>query len=155
MGGPGAQSPAFRYAEGMSIPTMPFGRTGHQSTRIIFGAAALGRVTQDVADRALDVLLAHDINHIDVAASYGDAELRVAPWLKRHPDRFFLATKTGKRRKDEAREELHRSLERLGVDHVDLRQLHNLSDPIEWDTALSPGGAIDAARAALEQGLVK
>jgi len=134
---------------------MPFGRTGHQSTRIIFGAAALSRVSQDVADRALDVLLARDINHIDVAASYGDAELRVAPWLKRHPDRFFLATKTGKRRKDEAREELHRSLERLGVDHVDLWQLHNLSDPIEWDTALSPGGAIDAARDALEQGLVK
>jgi aryl-alcohol dehydrogenase-like predicted oxidoreductase len=139
----------------MPIPTMPFGRTGHQSTRIIFGAAALGRVSQDVADRALDVLLAHDINHIDVAASYGDAELRVAPWLKRHPDRFFVATKTNKRRKDEAREELHRSLERLGVDHVDLWQLHNLSDPIEWDTALSPGGVVDAAREALEQGLVK
>src|SRR5919204_752554 len=139
----------------MPIPLLPFGRTGHQSTRIIFGAAALGRVSQDVADQALDVLLQHDINHIDVAASYGDAELRVAPWLARHPNRFFIATKTGKRRKDEAREELHRSLDRLGVDHVDLWQLHNLSDPIEWDTALSPGGAIDAAREALEQGLVK
>jgi len=139
----------------MSIPLLPFGRTGHQSTRIIFGAAALSRVPQDVADRALDVLLEHDINHIDVAASYGDAELRVAPWLKRYPDRFFVATKTGKRRADEAREDLHRSLERLQVDHVDLWQLHNLSDPIEWDTALSPGGAIDAAKDALEQGLVK
>ena len=139
----------------MSIPLLPFGRTGHQSTRIIFGAAALSRVPQDVADRALDLLLEHDINHIDVAASYGDAELRVAPWLKRYPDRFFVATKTGKRRADEAREDLHRSLERLQVDHVDLWQLHNLSDPIEWDTALSPGGAIDAAKDALEQGLVK
>jgi predicted aldo/keto reductase-like oxidoreductase len=79
----------------------------------------------------------------------------VAPWLKRYPDRFFVATKTGKRRADEAREELHRSLERLQVDHVDLWQLHNLSDPIEWDTALSPGGAIDAAKDALQQGLVK
>jgi aryl-alcohol dehydrogenase-like predicted oxidoreductase len=139
----------------MTIPLLPFGRTGHQSTRVIFGAAALGRVPQDVADRALDVLLEHNINHIDVAASYGDAELRVAPWLKRYPDRFFVATKTGKRRADEAREELHRSLERLQVDHVDLWQLHNLSDPIEWDTALSPGGAIDAAKDALQQGLVK
>src|SRR5919201_4386957 len=139
----------------MPIPLLPFGRTGHQSTRIIFGAAALGRVSQDVADRALDVLLEHDINHIDVAASYGDAELRIAPWLKRYPDRFFLATKTGRRAAMEAREELQRSLDRLGVDHVDLWQLHNLVDPIEWDTALSPGGAIDAAVEAREQGLVR
>src|SRR5919204_3933493 len=139
----------------MSIPEQPFGRTGHRSTRIIFGGAALSRVTQDEADRTLDVLLEHGINHIDVAASYGDAELRVAPWLARYPNRFFVATKTGKRRKDEAREELHRSLDRLQTDHVDLWQLHNLSDPIEWDTALSPGGAIDAAREALDQGLVR
>src|SRR5579871_6387619 len=139
----------------MPIPLQSFGRTGHQSTRIIFGAAALSRVSQDVADQTLDVLLEHDINHIDVAASYGDAELRVAPWLKRYPDRFFVATKTGKRRAAEAREELQRSLERLGVDHVDLWQLHNLSDPIEWDTALSPGGVIDAAREARDEGLVR
>jgi aryl-alcohol dehydrogenase-like predicted oxidoreductase len=139
----------------MSIPTLAFGRTGHESTRIIFGAAALSRVSQDVADRALEVLLEHGINHIDVAASYGDAELRVAPWLKRCPDRFFIATKTGKRRANEAREELQRSLDRLEVDHVDLWQLHNLSDPIEWDTALSPGGAIEAAVQAREQGLVR
>jgi aryl-alcohol dehydrogenase-like predicted oxidoreductase len=122
---------------------------------VIFGAAALSRVSQDVADRSLEVLLEHDINHIDVAASYGDAELRVAPWLKRYPDRFFIATKTGKRRADEAREELERSLDRLGVDHVDLWQLHNLSDPIEWDTALSPGGAIEAGVEAREKGLVR
>jgi aryl-alcohol dehydrogenase-like predicted oxidoreductase len=139
----------------MPIPLLPFGRTGHQSTRVIFGAAALSRVSQDVADRALDVLLGHAINHIDVAASYGEAELRVAPWLKRYPDRFFVATKTGKRRAEEAREELQRSLDRLQVDHVDLWQLHNLSDPIEWDTALSPGGVIDAAVEARDKGLVK
>src|SRR2546428_12908967 len=111
----------------MTIPHQPFGRTGHRSTRIIFGGAALGRASQAEADRALDVLLGHGINHVDVAASYGDAELRVAPWLKRHPDRFFVGTKTGKRTADEAREELHRSLERLGVDRIDLWQLHNLS----------------------------
>ena len=139
----------------MTIPTLPFGRTGHLSTRVIFGAASLSRVTQDVADRALDVLLEHGINHIDVAASYGDAELRVAPWLKRHPNHFFLATKTGERRAQPAREELQRSLDRLGVDHVDLWQFHNLSDPIQWDTALSPGGVIEAAIEAREQGLVR
>jgi aryl-alcohol dehydrogenase-like predicted oxidoreductase len=139
----------------MPIPLLPFGRTGHQSTRIIFGGAALGSVSQDVADRTLDVLLEHDINHIDVAASYGDAELRVAPWLKRYPGKFFLATKTGKRRAPEAREELQRSLDRLGVAQIDLWQLHNLADPIEWDTALSPGGAIDAAIQAREEGLVR
>src|ERR1041385_7152045 len=139
----------------MPIPSMAFGRSGHHSTRIIFCAAALSRGSQDVADRALDVLLEHDINHIDTAASYGDAELRIAPWLKRYPDRFFLATKTGQRRAAQAREELHRSLDRLQVDHVDLWQLHNLSDPIEWDVALSPGGVIDAAVEAREKGLVK
>src|SRR5580765_5839915 len=104
----------------MTIQVLPFGRTGHVSSRIIFGGASLGRVTQDVADRALDVLLVHGINHIDVAASYGDAELRIAPWLKQYLDQFFLATKTGERRAGPARAELERSLERLGVDHVDL-----------------------------------
>jgi len=139
----------------MTIPRLPFGRTGHASSRVIFGGAALGRVTQDVADRALEVLLTHDVNHIDVAASYGDAELRVRPWLQSHPGRFFVATKTGERRAGPAREQLHRSLDRLGVDHVDLWQLHNLVDPIEWDTALSPGGALEAALEARAQGLVR
>src|ERR1044072_1927428 len=101
---------ALAYHRVMAIPTMPFGRTGHESTRIIFGAASLSRVSQDDADRTLDVLLQHGINHIDVAASYGDAELRVAPWLRRHPDAFFVATKTGERRKAEARAELRPSL---------------------------------------------
>ncbi len=139
----------------MTIEKISFGRTGHQSTRTLFGAAALSHVDQSTADRALEVLLRYDVNHIDVAASYGDAELRVAPWLKREPGRFFVATKTGARRAKEAREELHRSLDRLGVDHVDLWQLHNLADPIEWDTALSPGGVIEAAVEARDAGLVR
>lgn len=139
----------------MGIPTLAFGRSGYQSTRVIFGGAALARVSQDVADRTLDVLLQHGVNHLDVAASYGDAELRMRPWLKEHPNRFFLATKTGARTAEAARQELERSLDRLGVDHVDLWQLHSLADPIEWDTALSPGGAIDAAAEAREQGLVR
>jgi aryl-alcohol dehydrogenase-like predicted oxidoreductase len=140
---------------GMAIPMADFGRTGHQSTRTLFGAAALSRVTQDVSDRTLEVLLRHGVNHIDVAASYGDAELRVRPWLKREPGRFFVATKTDARTAKGAREELHRSLDRLGVDHVDLWQLHNLADPIEWDIALSPGGVIEAAVEARAQGLVR
>lgn len=139
----------------MSIPQLPFGRTGHLSSRIIFGGAALSRVTQDEADRTLDLLLEHGINHIDVAASYGDAELRIAPWLRRYPNHFFIATKTNERRAQPAREELQRSLDRLGVDHVDLWQLHNLSDPIQWDVGLSPGGVIEAAVAAREEGLTR
>ena len=139
----------------MAIARKAFGRTGHESTRVLFGAAALGSVDQDTADRTLEVLEKHGVNHIDVAASYGDAELRIAPWLKRDRDRFFVATKTGQRRASEAREELHRSLDRMGVDHVDLWQLHNLADPIEWDIALSPGGAIEAAVQARDEGLVR
>ncbi len=139
----------------MTITLLPFGRTGHLSSRIIFGAAALSRVSQDVADRTLGVLFEHGINHIDVAASYGDAELRIAPWLKRYPEQFFLATKTSERRAEPALEELKRSLDRLGVDHVDLWQFHNLSDPIQWDVALSPGGVSDAAVQAREQGLIR
>lgn len=137
------------------IATQPFGRTGHDSTRTIFGAAALGDVSQDDADRTLEVLQRFGVNHIDVAASYGDAELRIGPWMDRHRQEFFLATKTGERSYGGARDELQRSLERLRTDHVDLWQLHNLVDPVEWDQALSPGGAIDAAIEAHEQGLVR
>jgi aryl-alcohol dehydrogenase-like predicted oxidoreductase len=139
----------------MPIPRRTFGRTGHESSRVLFGAAALARVGQDVADRTLEVLLEHEVNHIDVAASYGDAELRIRSWLQQHRRRFFLATKTGSRTKERARDDLHRSLDRLGVDSIDLWQLHNLADPIEWDTALSPGGAIEAAVQAREEGLVR
>ena len=139
----------------MTIPLEEFGRTGHKSSRTIFGAASLSQVTQAAADRTLEVLLRHGVNHIDTAASYGDAELRVAPWLKREPKRFFIATKTDERSAKGAREELHRSLDRLGVDQVDLWQLHSLADPIEWDIALSPGGVIEAAVEARDQGLVK
>ena len=103
-----------------------FGRTGHQSSRAIFGAAALWRMSQEQADELLPALLQAGVNHLDVAAAYGDAELRLAPWLQRHRGDFFLATKTGDRVGADARASLERSLERLGVDHVDLIQLHNL-----------------------------
>ena len=139
----------------MTIATQPFGRSGHMSTRTIFGAASLGSVTQEEADRTLEVLLQYGVNHIDVASSYGDAELRIAPWLDQHRAHFYLATKSDARTAKEAKEELHRSLERMRVDYVDLWQLHNLVDPIEWDIALSPGGAIEAAVEAKAQGLIR
>ena len=138
----------------MAIMKMPFGRLAHASTRAVFGAAALSHVSQDEADHALEVLLQYGINHIDVAASYGDAELRIAPWLKRYPNHFFVATKTDQRTARAGKEELHRSLDRMGIEHVDLWQLHNLVDPIDWDTALSPGGVIEAAVEARQQGLI-
>jgi aryl-alcohol dehydrogenase-like predicted oxidoreductase len=139
----------------MSIETAEFGRTGHVSTRVLFGAAALAQVSQEVADKTFEVIHEYGVNHIDVAAGYGEAEVRLKPLLAGERDRFFLATKTGERTAAGARDELHRSLERMGVDHVDLWQLHALADPIEWDTALSPGGAIDAAVAARDEGLIR
>jgi aryl-alcohol dehydrogenase-like predicted oxidoreductase len=137
------------------ISTQLFGRTGHQSTKVVFGGAALSRVTQDEADQTLEVLLRYGINHLDVAAGYGDAELRIAPWLKKCPDHFFLATKTGERTYDGAKRQIHLSLERMGVERVDLIQLHSLADPIEWDNALSPNGALEACLEARDQGLVR
>lgn len=139
----------------MPIATQPFGRTGHRSTRTIFGAASLGSVSQEEADRTLEVLLQYGVNHIDVASSYGDAELRIAPWLAHYRSQFYLATKADARTAEGAKEELHRSLERMRVDYVDLWQLHSLADPIEWDTALSPGGAIETAVEAKKQGLIR
>jgi aryl-alcohol dehydrogenase-like predicted oxidoreductase len=137
------------------IAKAPFGTTGHDSTRTIFGAAALGSVTQAAADRTLELIAEHGVNHIDTAASYGDSELRLAPWLANNRDSVFLATKTGRRDRAGAREEIRRSLDRLGVDHVDLLQLHNLVDVIEWEDALREGGALEAAVEARDEGLIR
>lgn len=137
------------------IDKQPFGRTGHMSTRIIFGAAALSQVTQAEADQTLELLLEYGINHIDTAASYGDAELRIGPWMGAHRQDFFLATKTGERTYEKARDEIRRSLERLRVDQVDLLQLHYLVDPEEWEVAMGPGGALEAAIEAREESLTR
>jgi aryl-alcohol dehydrogenase-like predicted oxidoreductase len=137
------------------IAKSPFGKTGHESTRVIFGAAALGGMKQDRADRVLEILLEYGINHIDTAARYGESELRIGPWMREHRERFFLATKTGDRTYADARTSLHRSLERLRVDRVDLIQLHNLVDEKEWQTAFGPGGALEALVEARDQGLVR
>ena len=137
------------------LPQSPFGRTGHLSTRAIFGAAAFYNVTQAEADRTLELLPEYGVNHIDVAASYGHAEVRLGPWLKQHRRHYFLATKTEQRTRQAAREELHRSLERLRTDTVDLWQIHNLSDPQEWEVALGPGGALEAFVEARQEGLIR
>ncbi len=137
------------------IEKIPFGRTGHDSTRIIFGAAALGGMKQARADRTLELIDSYGINHIDTAASYGDSELRLAPLLSTRRDDFFVATKTGQRTAEGAATELRRSLERLGVDHVDLIQMHNLARREEWELATGKGGALEALVEARDEGLVR
>jgi aryl-alcohol dehydrogenase-like predicted oxidoreductase len=136
------------------IQRSPFGRTGHESSRVIFGAAALAGCDQETADRVLPLLLEHGINHLDTALVYGDAELRLAPWLKAYPGEFFVATKTVEREGSKARVSLERSLTRMEVDRVDLIQLHNLVEPDEWETAHAPGGALEVLLQARDEGLV-
>jgi aryl-alcohol dehydrogenase-like predicted oxidoreductase len=137
------------------IVTQRFGRSGHLSTRTILGAAGLGKVTQAEADAALELAFAHGVNHIDTAESYPDSETRLGSWIRRHGKSFFLATKTEERTAAKARESIHRSLERLHVDSVDLLQFHNLVDSREWETAMGPGGALEAGVEARQQGLVR
>jgi aryl-alcohol dehydrogenase-like predicted oxidoreductase len=139
------------------IEKKAFGKTGHMSTRIIFGGAALKSVSQAEADQTLEVLLRYGINHLDLAARYGngEAEKRVGPWMREHRNNFFLATKTGQRTYQEAKDEFHASLERLRVGSVDLIQMHNLTNPEEWETAMGLGGALEALIEAKEEGLTR
>src|SRR5262245_16009791 len=137
------------------IERASFGRTGHASSRVIFGAAAMWRVSQERADQILATLDEFGVNHIDTAAAYGESELHIAPWLATRRDDFFVATKTGDRTGDAARASLERSLERMGIDHVDLIQLHNLVEDDEWQSAHAPGGAVEALVQAREEGLTR
>jgi aryl-alcohol dehydrogenase-like predicted oxidoreductase len=137
------------------LPTKQFGRTGHESSRVIFGAAAFGGMGQDRANEIMALLESHGVNHIDTARGYGDSELRLAPWLANNRHKVFLATKTGERSGAAARAELEESLTRMGVDHVDLIQLHNLVEPDEWETAFAPNGAVAALDAARSEGLCR
>ena len=131
------------------------GRTGHMSTVLTIGCAALGRVSQAEADRFMEIAIEHGMNHIDVAPTYGDAELRLNSWMREHRDKFFLACKTRRRTREEAEEELRSSLDRLGVDHLDLYQLHGLDDMGELETTLGEGGAMEAILEAQEEGVLK
>ena len=136
------------------IPTQLFGKTGHDSSRIIFGAAALASMGQEKADNVLEIIRRVGINHIDTAATYGDSELRLSDFLESHRDEVFLATKTGDRDGDGARASIERSLERMGVDNIDLIQFHNLAQDNQWEIAMGPGGCLEAAIKAKEEGLV-
>ena len=129
------------------------GRTGHQSSVLIYGAAALAEVDQDTADASVQLALDAGINHFDVAASYGDAELRLGPWMPEIRDRIFLATKTGLRDRDQAWAQINASLERLRTDRVDLIQIHAVGDLAELDLVTRPGGSLEAAVRAREEGL--
>ncbi|HYF51590.1 MAG TPA: aldo/keto reductase [Planctomycetota bacterium] len=137
------------------IPKLAFGNTGHVSSRTILGAAAFGSAAQHACDRTLDCALSFGVNHVDTAANYGESELRIGDWIKRHGNPFFIGTKTAKRTRKEAAEEIQRSLERLKLPRVDLIQLHYLVDQKEWETALGPGGALEAAIEARDKGLVR
>lgn len=135
--------------------TRRFGRTGHSSSIVIFGAFAVGQVSQPVADGVVELLLARGVNHIDVAPSYSDAELRLGPPLEKHRDRFFLGCKTFLRGRQEARDELHRSLERLRVDRFDLYQLHAVNSMEELERCFAPGGSMEAVLQARDEGLTR
>jgi aryl-alcohol dehydrogenase-like predicted oxidoreductase len=130
------------------------GRLGHHSSVLIYGAAALAEVSQDAADRSIDEALAAGINHFDVAAGYGEAELRLGPWMSQIRERIFLATKTGHRDKESAWQQINDSLRRLRTDHVDLLQLHAIGDMDELDASTRPDGALTAAVRAQEEGLI-
>lgn len=137
------------------IEKLPFGRTGHDSTRLLFGAAAFGGVTQAEADHTMELLLEAGINHIDTAASYGASEERLGPWTAKYRDRFFLASKTEERSYSGARDSIQRSLELLHTDHLDSLQLHAVIEDGELEQVLGPGGALEAAVEARSQGLIR
>ena len=137
------------------ITQQPFGKTGHLSTRTLFGAAAFYQVTQAEADQAMEILFEYGVNHIDTAASYGDSEIHLGPWIEKYRSHFFLASKTGERGYEGAWESIQRSLERLRTDHLDLIQLHAVVEDSEWEEATGPRGALEAAIAAREEGLVR
>ncbi len=131
------------------------GRLGHMSTVLIYGAAALAEVDQDVADRSVQLALDAGINHFDVAASYGDAELRLGPWMPRIRDDIFLATKTEQRDRDSSWRQINHSIERLRTDHVDLIQIHAVGDLAELDRVTAADGSLQAVTRAREEGLAR
>jgi len=137
------------------IPTLPFGRTGHESTRTIFGAAAFWDTPQKDVDATMDIVLQNGINHVDVAASYGKAEQLLGDWIRRHGRPFFLATKTGERTKQAAYDQIRRSLDLLHVSQVDMIQLHALHEEPDWTTAFGSDGVIEAVIQARDEGLVR
>ncbi len=137
------------------METRRLGKTGHESTVVTFGAFAIGGASQDEADRAIEFALGHGINHVDVAPSYGEAELRLGSYLKRHPQPdLFIGCKTNERSRAKASEELHRTLDRLGRERFDLFQLHAVCDMDDLEDCFAPDGSMEAILAARDEGLV-
>jgi len=132
-----------------------FGRSGHMSTVAILGGAAFGEVNQAATDAAMQIVLDHGVNHIDIAPSYGHAEERLAPWMRTHRDQFFLGCKTLERTREGARKELEGSLKRLHTGHFDLYQLHAIKTIADLDSVTQPGGALEALINARSEGLIK
>jgi predicted aldo/keto reductase-like oxidoreductase len=137
------------------IPTLPFGRTGHESTRTIFGAAAFWETAQKDVDATMDLILQNGINHVDTAASYGESEKLLGNWIQRNGRPFFLASKTEERTKQAAYDSIRTSLDRLHVDQLDMIQLHALHEEDDWNTAFGAGGAMEAVVQARDEGLVR
>ena len=140
------------------IQKLPFGSTGHDSTRTLFGGAAFKKDSgPEAAARALAMLLEHGVNHIDTARSYGggNAETLIGTWMGAHRDRFFLATKTGERTREGAEKELATSFEQLQTDRIDLIQMHGLTGEEDWATAMGADGALEALVAARDRGQVR
>lgn len=137
------------------MQTRRFGRTNHQSTVAIFGAASLSVVDQTTADQAMEQVIEAGINHIDVAPSYGEAELRIGPWMPRVREQFFLGCKTMERTAKAAAQELRGSLKRLQIDHFDLYQFHAVTTFEELDQITAPGGALEAVLEAKKAGLTR
>lgn len=131
------------------------GRIGHMSSVLMYGGAAIGDVTQDVADASIRQALEAGINHFDTAAAYGESEVRLGVWMSRIRGQIFLATKTGDRTAKGALDSIRRSLERLEVEYVDLIQLHAIGDVEDLDRATGSGGALEGALKARDEGLVR
>jgi aryl-alcohol dehydrogenase-like predicted oxidoreductase len=137
------------------MQTRRFGRSGHMSTIAIFGAAAFWEISQKAADQVMEQVIAAGINHIDVAPSYGQAEIRIGPWMPRERQRFFLGCKTTERTREGAWNEMQRSLKRLQTESFDLYQFHAVNTFEELDQVTGKGGALEAAVAAQRAGLTK
>jgi aryl-alcohol dehydrogenase-like predicted oxidoreductase len=137
------------------METRALGRTGHFSTIAILGGVVFAHTNPAETDALMEQVIAAGVNHIDVAPSYGEAELRLGPWLAHERDRFFLGCKTQERTRAGAAAELRRSLERLQVSSFDLYQLHALTSLAELDAATQTGGALEAVQAARDEGLTR
>lgn len=133
------------------LPKRNFGSTGCENTRAVFGGASIGDLTQKEADETFKILVKYGVNHLDTSISYGDSELRIKPWMEDHRDEFFLATKTDGRTYEAARDEIRRSLDRLGVERLDLLQIHALEDPEECDVIFGEDGSIEALKEARDE----